>query len=94
MSDFHVEIKYHFILKCFQRKVEKWEILFQGPSPISKKSANLTKHAVLRIRIRDPVPFWPRDPGSGMGKKQDPDPGSGSGMNIPDHISERLETIF
>jgi hypothetical protein len=29
-----------------------------------------------------------------MGKNQDPDPGSGSGMNIPDHISESLETIF
>ncbi len=27
-------------------------------------------------------------PGSGIGKK------SGSGMNIPDHTSERLETIF
>jgi hypothetical protein len=47
---------------------------------------------VLRIQIRDPVPFWPLDPGSGMGKKQDPDPESG--MNIPDHISESLETIF
>ncbi len=23
---------------------------------------------VLRIRIRDPVPFWPLDPGSGMNK--------------------------
>jgi hypothetical protein len=30
------------------------------------------------------------DPGSGMGKKS----GSGSRMNNPDHISERLETIF
>ncbi len=29
-------------------------------------------------------------PGSGMGKKS----GSGSGMNIPDHISESLETIL
>jgi hypothetical protein len=28
--------------------------------------------------------------GSGMGKKSK----SGSGMNIPDHISESLETIF
>jgi hypothetical protein len=28
----------------------------------------------------------------GMGQNQDP--GSGSGMNIPDHISESLETIF
>ncbi len=24
--------------------------------------------SVLRIRIRDPVPFWPLDPGSGIGK--------------------------
>jgi hypothetical protein len=31
---------------------------------------------------------------SGWVKNQDPDPGSGSGMNIPDHISESLETIF
>jgi hypothetical protein len=40
---------------------------------------------VLRIRIRDPVPFGPLDPESGMRKK------SGSGMNNPDHISESLE---
>jgi hypothetical protein len=32
------------------------------------------------LRIRDPVPFWPLYPVSGM--------------NIPDHISESLETIF
>jgi hypothetical protein len=38
---------------------------------------------ILRIRIRDPVPFWPLDPGFGMDKKS----GSGSGMNNPDHIS-------
>jgi hypothetical protein len=44
--------------------------------------------AVLRIRIRDPVPFL--TPRSGMGTKS----GSGSGMNNPDHISESLETIF
>ncbi len=48
--------------------------------------------AVLRIRIRDPVHFWPLDPG--WEKNQDQDPGSGSGMNIPDHISESLETIW
>ncbi len=34
--------------------------------------------------------FLPLDPGSGMGKKSR----SGSGTNIPDHISEILETIF
>jgi hypothetical protein len=33
---------------------------------------------VLRIRIRDPVPFYPKDPGSGM--TFFPDPGS----RIPD----------
>jgi hypothetical protein len=45
-------------------------------------------YRVLRIRIRDPVHFWPLDPG--MGKKS----GSGSGMNNPDHITQSLETIF
>ncbi len=50
----------------------------------------LTGIPVLRIRIRDPVPFWPLHPGSGMVKNQDP----GSEMNISDHISESLETIF
>jgi hypothetical protein len=39
------------------------------------------------------------NPGSGLRdpgrvKSQDPDLGSGSGMNIQDHISESLETIF
>ncbi len=38
--------------------------------------------AVLRIRIQDPIPFRPLDPGSGMGKKS----GSGSEMNNPDHF--------
>jgi hypothetical protein len=42
------------------------------------------------LRIRDPVPFWPLDPGSGMSKKS----GFGSGMNYPDHISESLETML
>ncbi len=45
---------------------------------------------VSRIRIRDPVPTSALDPGSGMGKKSR----YGSGMNIPDHISKSLETIF
>jgi hypothetical protein len=49
---------------------------------------------VLRIRIRDPVPFLLLDPGFGMGKNHYPDPGSGSGMNNPDHISESLEAFF
>jgi hypothetical protein len=45
---------------------------------------------VLRIRIRDPVPFLPLDPG--WVESQHPDPGSG--MNNPDHICLSLETIF
>jgi hypothetical protein len=40
--------------------------------------------------MRDPVPFSPLDPESGMSKKS----GSRSGMIKPDHISESLETIF
>ncbi len=45
---------------------------------------------VPSVAVRDPVPFWPLDPGSRMGKKLR----SGSGLNILDHISESLETIF
>jgi hypothetical protein len=41
-------------------------------------------------KIRDWVPFWPLDPGSGMSRKS----ASGSGMNNPDHIFKSLETIF
>jgi hypothetical protein len=40
------------------------------------------------LRIRDPVPFWPLDPG--RVKNKDPDPG----LNNPYHISNSLETIF
>jgi hypothetical protein len=39
------------------------------------------------LRIRDPVPLDPE-----WVKYHDPDPGSG--INIPNHISESLETIF
>jgi hypothetical protein len=35
--------------------------------------------------IRDPVPFWPLDPG--WIKNQDLDPESESGTNNPDHSS-------
>jgi hypothetical protein len=47
---------------------------------------------VLRIRIRDPVLFYPwiRDPG--WVNNQFPDPGLDPW--IQDHISESLETIF
>ncbi len=39
-------------------------------------------------RIRDPVPFWPLDPGSGMGFFRIPDLGS------QDHILQSFLTIF
>jgi hypothetical protein len=44
----------------------------------------------MRIQIRDPVPFLPLDPGSGMGKKSR----SRSGMNIPDNFSESFVIII
>jgi hypothetical protein len=51
------------------------------------------------LRIRDPVLFWPLDPGSGMEKQ--PDPGSrmekqsdpGSGRNIPHLNFENLVPV-
>ncbi len=50
-----------------------------------------TKQAVLRIRIPGSGAFL--TPGRGRVQNQDPDP-SGSVTNIPDLISESLETIF
>ncbi len=41
------------------------------PSPVSLVSAPM-----LRIRIRDPLPFWRLDPGSGIGFFRIPDLGS------------------
>ncbi len=42
------------------------------------------------VSVADPGSSAFLTPGSGMGKKSK----SGSGMNIPEHISESLETIF
>jgi hypothetical protein len=47
-------------------------------APEHRYKVNCTQLPVLRIRIRDPVPVWPLDPGSGIGKMS----GSGSGMNL------------
>ncbi len=48
----------------------------------STKWMRSSREAVLRIRY--PEPFWPLDPGSGMGKKSAS--GSGIRLNNPDHI--------
>jgi hypothetical protein len=47
---------------------------------------------VLMIQIRDPGSCSFFTPGSGIGDGHKSK--SGSGVNIPDHISEILETIF
>jgi hypothetical protein len=50
----------------------------------------------LHPSVADPGSGAFLTPGSGMGNKnKEPDRGSGgSVMNIPDHISESLETVF
>jgi hypothetical protein len=60
-------------------------IIILTPNPIILVSNNY-----LEIKMNGCWSFKDPDPGSGMSKKSR----SGSGMNIPDHISERLETIF
>ncbi len=71
-------------------KVFFWPITYFNYIFLCKNSTCCDLKAVLRIRIQDPGSGAFLTPGSGMGKKS----GSGSGMNIPDHISESLETIF
>jgi hypothetical protein len=45
-----------------------------------KREDEVRGKTVLRIRIRDPVPFLPLDPGFGIRNRFFPDPGS----RIPD----------
>jgi hypothetical protein len=47
-----------------------------------------TEKHVISVADPDPGSGASLTPGSGTGKK------SGSGMNIPDHISDSLETVF
>ncbi len=56
--------------------------------PGSRKKGFSYFFSVLRIRIRDPVAFWPLDPRSGMGFFRIPDLGS------RDHILKSFLTIF
>ncbi len=58
----------------------------QAKAPSSYCTISLTQCCGSGIR----GPFWPLDPWSGMGKKSR----SGSRVNIPDPISDSLETIF
>ncbi len=69
-------------------------LICTDPDPDFFLTFYLLFQAVLRIQIRDPVPFkpWIRDPG--WVKNPDPDPGSGSSINNQDYISKSLETNF
>jgi hypothetical protein len=73
------EVSFSFSLTVYKTRA------YHSTSDNIKGMFNAPLHPVLRIRIRDSVPFSPLNPGSGMGKK------SGSGMNITGH---GLETIF
>ncbi len=59
-----------------------------GRTTSSSSTRGRQSSLVLRIRIRDPVPFWPLDPGSVIGFFRISDPGSQT------HIFESLVTIF
>ncbi len=72
-------------LSCWIRIRIRVQIAEPDPDPGGQKWPTKT---VLRIRIRDPVPFWPLDPGSGIGFFWIPDLGSQT------HIFEGLVTIF
>jgi hypothetical protein len=82
---FHVKM-----LRKLKKSVsmDKWEKVLTRCRPLSS-SVTVT---VLICSVADPDlgsgAFL--TPGSGMGKKS----GSGSGMNLLNHISESLETIF
>ncbi len=68
------------IRMAFIKDVQATEVAFK----LSKENIQ----PVLQIRIRDPVPFWPLNPGSGIGFFQIPDLGSQT------HMFESLVTII
>jgi hypothetical protein len=61
-------------------QINRWKFLqgflVHNTSLNSEEMKKMNFIPVLRIRIRDPVPFWLLDPGSGMGRKS----ASGSGI--------------
>ncbi len=71
-----------YALICFWEHMNNWTccINMKGSPNILTDSDNCLIPEVLRIRIRDPVPFWPLDPDTGSGIGFFPDPGS----RIPD----------
>ncbi len=71
-SIFH---KYHtgnFLIYSFAETV--FSIFFRMNPELRMRIWEPAFFAVLRIRIRDPMSFWPLDPGSGIGFFRIPDP--------------------
>jgi hypothetical protein len=69
--------------------------LMQCDKTLLETQLNILKARIAGKRgpvfwIREPVPFWPRDPG--WVKNQDPAPGWT--LNNQNHISESIKTIF
>ncbi len=73
------------VIWCLEKVLSSWEAANSPcridhsdsqchPTPLFCSSSR-HQSPVLRIRIQDPGPFLPLDPGSGMGKSQHPDPG-------------------
>ncbi len=64
-------------LACCAMETMKWDVYGREKNIYYRTGlTRAPKAAVLRIRIRDPVPFWPLDRGSGLGFFRIPDLGS------------------
>jgi hypothetical protein len=59
-------LTYHFghSVFCYELRLDSEHLI-----PTDRTKYIRSKKSVLRIRIRDPVPFWALDPGSEMSKK-------------------------
>ncbi len=65
-----------------------WQFLYRLVTFVSNQCCGSGIRCLFDPWIRDPVPFWPLDPGSGIGFFRIPDLGSQT------HIFESLVTIF
>ncbi len=81
---FRFTYRYVPVVICRQRYLfiaPATRVLNAGTDTTFLNKKDRSFYLVLRIRIRDPVSFWPRDPGWVKNHN-------------PDHISESLESIF
>jgi hypothetical protein len=68
-------VKISIRIKKYSTKIIFDHLITDSSAPKYPNHASPACHRIAKATFYDPGPFLPLNPGSGMGKKQDPDPG-------------------